>query len=119
MSTPLPVPEESIRGRRDAWVRRRSRDATNVPTSPNFMSKMQAYIKEQVDAAMLRNEAKLKHELETRMMVLSDEIDSKIKYEVDVCCKNVFDPQSMDDHFTMVAGEEDEFPLSKPKLERS
>ena len=82
--------------------------------APNLMGKIQAYIKEQVDAAMLRNEIKMKNE----MTVLAEQMDYKIKHEVEVCCKSAFD--TMDDHFTMVTQvEEDDLPLEQPRLRRS
>ncbi len=85
--------------------------------APNLMGKIQAYIKEQIDATMLRNETKLKHEIDALKLVLADQMDSKINHEVDVCCKSAFD--TMDDHFTMVTqAEEDEFSLEQPKLRR-
>lgn len=86
--------------------------------APNLMGKIQAYIKEQVDAGMLRNETKIHSEIAALKALLLQELDSKIKHEVDVSTKSVFD--TLDDHFTMVteAGEED-FPLVPPQLRRS
>lgn len=86
--------------------------------APNLMGKIQAYIKEQIDAGMLRNETKIHAEIAALRLLLSEEIDTKVKHETDLSTKSVFD--TLDDHFTMITQAEDvDSPLAQPQLRRN